>query len=184
MNITSTTAPASQQLNADDLIGGPRTIRITTVTAGTPDQPVNVGFDGDNGRSWKPGKSMRRVLLALYGAESSAYIGKRVTLFNDPEITFGPDKTGGIRVSHASGIESAMTIALTVKKGKRKPFTVNPLPSYSSELESLRNAAQTGTKALTAAFLALPKDAQEFLRPDAGELKAVAAANDKTSNAA
>ena len=173
MNITSTTAPASQQLNADDLIGGPRTIRITTVTAGTPDQPVNVGFDGDSGRPWKPGKSMRRVLLALYGAESSAYIGKRVTLFNDPEITFGPDKTGGIRVSHASGIESAMTIALTVKRGKRKPFVVQPLPDYQPALESLKSAAQTGgDAALRAAFTALPADLQAILRTDATNLKA------------
>jgi len=179
MNISNTITPKSDQLNADDLIGGPRTIRISAVTAGSADQPVNVSFDGDNARPWKPGKSMRRVLLALYGAESSAYIGKRVTLFNDSEITFGPDKTGGIRISHASGITEPMTIALTVKKGKRKPFTVQPLPSYQPELESLKTAAQSGTKALTAAFLALPKDAQDFLRPDAGELKAVASAADK-----
>ena len=180
MNLSNTITPKSSQLNADDLIAGPRTVRFSGINAGaTPEQPVNISFDGDNGRPWIPSKGMRRVLVALYGAESSAFIGKRVTLYNDTEVTFGPDKTGGIRISHASGIDGAQTIALTVKKGKRKPFTVHPLPSYQPELESLKTAAQTGTKALTAAFLALSKDTQDILRPDAGELKAVASAADK-----
>jgi len=183
MNLTNTVAPRSDQINCDDLLGSPRTIRITTVTAGTPEQPVNIGFDGDGGRPYKPGKSMRRVLLALYGAESAAYLGKRVTLYNDTEVTFGSDKTGGIRISHASGIDGAQTIALTVKKGKRKPFTVQPLPDYQSALETLKTAANEGTKALTAAFLALPKDIQDILRFDAGELKQVAATSDKPKNA-
>jgi hypothetical protein len=183
MNLANTVAPKSDQLNADDLIAGPRTIKINAVTAGSAEQPVNISFDGDNGRPWKPSKGMRRVLMSLYGGESSAYLGKRVTLFNDPSITFGPDVTGGIRISHASGIDGAQTIALTVKKGKRKPFTVQPLPDYSAALESLKTAASAGSKALTAAFLALPKELQDILRFDAGELKQVAATADKTKTA-
>lgn len=175
MNITNTIAPKSDQLNADDLIGGPRTIRVTAVSAGSAEQPVNVSFDGDNGRPWKPSKGMRRVLVALYGGESSAYTDKRVTIFNDPAVTFGPDTTGGIRISHGSGIAAPLTIALTVKKGKRKPFIVNPLPDYSAALESLRTAAQTGgDAALRAAFTALPPDMQSILRQDATNLKAKA----------
>lgn len=175
MNISNTVAPRSDQANADDFLSGPRTVRITAVTAGTPDQPVNISFDGDAGRPWKPGKSMRRVLLALYGAESSAYIDKRVTLFNDTSITFGPDTVGGIRISHASGITSPLTIALTVKKGKRKPFTVQPLPDYQPALESLQNAAKTGgDAALRAAFTALSPELQAILRQDATNLKAKA----------
>lgn len=172
MNLANTVTPKSDQLNADDLIAGTRTIRISAVTAGSAEQPVNIAFDGDNGRPWKPGKSMRRVLLALYGAESSAYIGKRVTLYNDTEVTFGPDKTGGIRISHASDISGPQTIALTVKKGKRKPFTVQPLPDYQPALESLKTAAQTGgDAALRAAFVALSPELQSILRQDAINLK-------------
>lgn len=127
MNLANTVAPKSDQLNADDLIAGPITIRISGVSAGSAEQPVNISFDGDNKRPWKPSKGMRRVLIALYGADSSAYIGKRLTLFNDTSVTFGPDTTGGIRISHASDIREPMTIALTVKKGKRKPYRVDPL---------------------------------------------------------
>ena len=58
-------APKSDQLNADDLIAGPRTIRIRGVR-GTenPEQPVSVYFEGDDGKPYKPCKSMRRVMIA------------------------------------------------------------------------------------------------------------------------
>lgn len=172
MNLTNTITPKSDQLNADDLIGGPRTIRITAVSAGSAEQPVNISFDGDNGRPWKPSKGMRRVLVALYGGESSACTDKRVTIFNDTAVTFGPDTTGGIRISHASGISAPLTIALTVKKGKRKPFIVNPLPDYAPALEIIKTAAQTGgDPALRAAFTSLPADLQSILRQDATNLK-------------
>jgi len=171
MNLSTTITPKSDQLNADDLISGPRTVRITDVQAGSsPEQPVSIYFDGDNGRPYKPGKSMRRVLVSMWGADSKAYIDKRITLYNDPSITFGPEKTGGIRISHASGIDAPLEIALTVKKGKRKPHTVNPLPDFTAGLESLKAAAANGAEALKTAFLALPKDIQDILRTDANSL--------------
>lgn len=129
MNLSQTITPKADQQNADDFIAGPRTIKITAVTAGSAEQPVNISFEGDSNRPYRPSKGMRRVIVALYGPDSSAYIGKRLTLFNDPSVTFGPDTTGGIRISHASDIRDPMTIALTVKKGKRKPYRVDPLPA-------------------------------------------------------
>jgi len=133
MNLSSTVAPKSDQTNADDLISGPRTIKIVSVEAGSAEQPVNIFYEGEPKRPWKPSKGMRRVLIGLYGADSSAYIGQRVTLYNDTSVTFGPDTTGGIRISHASGIHDPLTIALTVKKGKRKPYRVEPLPAESAQ---------------------------------------------------
>jgi hypothetical protein len=44
MNLENTIIPKSDQLNADDLIGGPRTITITGVKAGTPEQPVTINL--------------------------------------------------------------------------------------------------------------------------------------------
>jgi hypothetical protein len=150
MNLANTIIPRSDQLNSDDLLTGPRTIRITAVEAGSAEQPVNIRYDGDNGRPYKPGKSMRRVLVALYGSEGAAYVGKRVTLYNDPGVTFGPDATGGIRISHASDIGSPLEIALTVKRGKRKPFRVQPLadkplavePELELDAQMLRDMAE------------------------------------------
>ena len=148
MNLENTIIPKSDQLNADDLIGGPRTITITGVKAGTPEQPVTINFQGDDGHPYKPGKSMRRVLVAMWGAEASAYVGRSLTLYRDPDVKFGGMETGGIRISHATHIDAPFRIALTVTRGKRAPFTVQPLkiakPAPVEELPDLDLARDIG----------------------------------------
>lgn len=128
MDMSATVAPKSDQMNADDLISGPRTIRIDRVSgSGNPDQPVNVHFDGDNGKPFRPCKSMRRVMISAWGADASEYVGRSMTLFRDPKVVFGGMEVGGIRISHMSHIERDMTMALTVTKAKRAPFVVRRL---------------------------------------------------------
>jgi hypothetical protein len=70
LDLSKTIAPRSDQLNADDLIGGPRTITITGVKLVAEDQPVAISFDNDEGKPWKPCKSMRRVLVKA-GAQTA-----------------------------------------------------------------------------------------------------------------
>ena len=134
MDITDTIAPRSDQLNADDLLVGPRTFTVEKVTAGTPEQPVEIHMAGFPGRPFKPSKTVRRILVAAWGPEASAYTGRRMTLYRDPSIKFGKDEVGGIRVSHLSDIDKRLTLALTVTRGKRSPFTVDPLPSMPAEI--------------------------------------------------
>ncbi len=129
MDITSTLEAKSSQLNTDDLIAGPRTITITKVTAGNNEQPVAVSFEGDQGKPWFPCKSMRRVLVAAWGADASQYVGRRITLFRDPEVMYGGIKVGGIRISHLSELDGPLSIALTVTRQKRAPYRVAPLPA-------------------------------------------------------
>jgi hypothetical protein len=117
----------SSQLNTDDLIAGPKTIAITKVSAGSAEQPVAVSFEGDSGKPWYPCKSMRRVLVAAWGADASQYVGRRVTLFRDPGVTYGGIQVGGIRVSHLSDLDGPLSIALTVTRQKRSPYKVQPL---------------------------------------------------------
>jgi len=74
IDIAATCAPKSDQLNADDLIAGPRTITITAVKLSAEDQPVSIHFQGDDGKPWKPCKSMRRVLMRAWGADGSQYL--------------------------------------------------------------------------------------------------------------
>lgn len=127
MDISTTTAPDSTQVNADDLIGGPVTVTITDVTKGSSEQPVDIHLAEFPDRVYRPGKSMRRVLIAAWGPEASNYVGRRMTLYRDATIKFGPSAVGGIRISHLSHIDKAQSIALTVTRGQRKPFTVQPL---------------------------------------------------------
>lgn len=127
IDVGGTIAPKSDQLNADDLIAGPKTIRVTSVSVVGGDQPVHIHFDGDGGKPYKPGKSMRRVLVSLWGADGSQYVGRSMTLYCDSSVQFGGVAVGGIRISHMSDIRAPVTLALTVKKAQRKPFTVRPL---------------------------------------------------------
>ena len=122
-------APKSDQLNADDLIAGPRTITVTGVRAneGSAEQPISINFEGDNGKPYKPCKSMRRVMVAVWGANATAYVGRSMTVYRDEDVQFGGMKVGGIRISHMSHIDAPQTMALTATRARRAPFTVQPL---------------------------------------------------------
>lgn len=134
MDITDTIAPRSDQLNADDFITGPRTFTVERVTAGSVEQPVEIHMAGFPGRPFKPSKTVRRILVTAWGPDADAYVGRRMTLYRDPSIKFGKDEVGGIRVSHLSDIDKRIQLALTVTRGKRSPFVVDPLPSMPPEI--------------------------------------------------
>lgn len=127
MDIAPTTAPRSDQQNFDDYVAGPKVVTISDVRAGTTEQPVEIHLAEYPGRPYKPSKSMRRVLVAAWGAEASAYVGRRLELFGDPEVTFGRDKVGGIKIRALSDIDGPLSVALTITRGKRAPFVVQPL---------------------------------------------------------
>lgn len=136
MDITETLAPKSDQLNAEDLLTGPRTVTIEKVTKGSVEQPVDIHLVEFPGRPFKPSKTVRRIIVAAWGAEASNYTGRRMTLYRDPAVRFGGQDVGGIRISHISHIDKRITLALTVTRGKRAPFVVDPLPDEPPAVES------------------------------------------------
>jgi hypothetical protein len=119
--------PKSDQLNADDLIGGPITVTITRVRKGDSEQPTWIFYEGDNGKPYKSCKSMTRLMLEIWGDSAKSLVGKSMTLFRDPTVRFGPGEVGGIRISHMSHIDKPRTVVLTTSKTSRKPYTVKPL---------------------------------------------------------
>lgn len=131
MTDLSTTIEAnSKQLNADDLLGGPRTITITKVSANpsSNEQPIAISYEGDSGKPFYPCKTVRRLLISVWQtADGQEYVGRKMTLFRDPDVMFGGLKTGGIRISHMSHIEKPITAVLTATRGNKKPVTVQPL---------------------------------------------------------
>ena len=128
MNMLATILPKADQLTSDDLLGQNRTITITRVTMDTSsEQPVSLYFEGDNGKPYKAGKSMRRVLVQAWGPDASAYAGRSMTLYRDPDVKFGGMDVGGIRISHMSHIKAEFVIALTATRGSKKPFRVKVL---------------------------------------------------------
>ncbi len=125
--------PKSSQTNADDLLTGPITVKIVgvSVKAGQ-EQPVSIEYEGGEGRPYKPCKSMARAMVHAWGADSSKYVGRFLTLFNDPKVKWGGLEVGGIRISHMSHIDAPITMALTASKGSKKLFTVKPLSTASA----------------------------------------------------
>lgn len=152
MNMLATIVPRSDQLNADTLIGQTMTITITEVEINPMgEQPVVMHWEGEAGRPYKPGKSMRRVLVRAWGPDATTYTGRSLTLYCDEGVVFGGVRVGGIRISHMSHIDAPITMALTEKKGSKKPFVVKPLVRQAAETPA-RSKADEGADRIVAAF--------------------------------
>lgn len=193
-NLSDTIIPKSDQLNSEQLLSGPITVRINEVKRGNDDQPVVVGYDGDNGRPYKPCKSMRKVLIFAWGDDGREWVGRSMTLFNDPSVMFGGVKVGGIRISHLSHIERDIALSLTTKKGKKEAFVIKKLADQGRPLDrdielatiELRAAACHGTKRLQEEWKKISAPIRESIGNGSGcpaELKAIAAAADQKKQA-
>jgi len=127
MDLTESIAPRSDQINADDLVGGPITYTIREVVEGKAEAPFDFLLMETN-RAYRPSKTMRRVIVSAWGKESSTYAGRRLTVYREPSITFGREKVGGIRISHMSHIDGSREVMVQTSRGKRERFVVEPLP--------------------------------------------------------
>lgn len=183
MDMSVAIIPKSDQISADDLIAAPMTIKITGVSVqGGQEQPVSITFHGSD-RVYRPCKSMSRVLVAAWGADSKAYAGRSLTLYRDPAVKWGGMAVGGIRISHMSHIDREMTMMLTMTKQNRAPHRVkvlavqNPAPSQTAldadlaiQSEAMTAAAK-GTDAFKAWWAANP-DKRPETKPIMDKIKA------------
>lgn len=194
LDISDTVVPKSDQLNADDLICGPKTITITGVKkVSDTKQPVVISFDGDNGKPFKPCLSMRRVLIHAWGKDGTQYVGRSMTLYLDETVEYGDSVVGGVRISSMSHISQKIVMALTMKRGRKKPYTVKPLavettakpppadttPTPDAGLVSAGNAAASDGVAMYSAWLGnLDADQKASIRHLHGGWSKVAKAAD------
>jgi hypothetical protein len=126
MSIAETIAAKSDQLNADDLLGGPIVVRITGVTVKKgEEQPVAVALDGY--RPFMPCKTMRRLMVAVWGPDEKVYAGRWLELYRDPKAKWAGTEVGGVRISKMSHIDRAQTLMLAETKKSKAPWTVQPL---------------------------------------------------------
>lgn len=123
--VRASIVPKSDQLNADDLVTGPITVTIIGVKRGNREQPIVVELDGL--RPYKPCKTMRRVLIAILSDDPKQWIGQKLRLYCDTNVTWAGVKVGGIRISHISGISEPKTFLLTRARGKKSEVTILPL---------------------------------------------------------
>lgn len=129
MDLSATIIPKSDQINAEDLLTGPITVTVDHVVVKKgQDQPVDIHLIETPGRCYRPSKTMRRVLVKVWGNDSDKWPpSARMTLYRDPDVKWGGEKVGGVKISHLSHIDKPLTLVLTETKGKRVPHTVKPL---------------------------------------------------------
>ena len=122
-----TAEPRSDQWNAEDFLQGPRVFAIAGVKNGAAEQKYDIDLEGES-RVWRPPLTMLRVLLTAWGDDSDAWVGRRVQLFHDPNVRFGKEAVGGIRIAALSHLNGPLNLKLTATRGKRVTYTVQPLP--------------------------------------------------------
>lgn len=161
----------STQFNADDCVNGPITVEIEAVSKGTKEQPINVHLVGHK-RVFRPCKTVRRMLIALWSDDPRKWRGQRFTLYTDPEIRFGGVRVGGLRISHATGITSPRTFLITQSRGRRSEVTIQPIVAEEhadgiNELLGEIAAADTEETLKAVGFVVKhkPKAVQDAVRP-------------------
>lgn len=169
----------SDQLNADDLLGGPITVKIRDVSVADGEQPISVFYEGDNNRAWKPSKTSARCLAAIWGANAAQWVGMSLTLYNDPTVTWAGAAVGGVRVSHMEGLDKPRTLQLAKTRGKKGAVTIQPLILHDAPtidtapiLQAARNAASKGKDEFNK-WWQDNKDTRDHVKPIMEELKAL-----------
>ena len=138
MDLATAIVAKSDQLNADDLLSGPRTFTVAEVRQGDADQPVSIFLaEWPGNRPFKPSKTVTRILAYAWGADTDDWPqGARMKLYRDAKVKWAGQEVGGIRVSHLSHIKNhpegdkqgRLKIALAESKGKKTLHTIEPLP--------------------------------------------------------
>lgn len=141
VDMTKTILAKSDQLNADDLIGRTLTVKITSVGLAAGEQPIKINYENDGGKPYYPCKSMRRVLVNIWGADGNQYVGREMTLYRDEKVVFAGAAVGGIRISHMSHLDQPVTMSLTAAKASKKPYTVQPLVAAPKVTPEQKKAA-------------------------------------------
>lgn len=140
-DMSSTIVAKSDQINAADLIGVTRTITIKEVRIKDgDDQPVSILIEGDR-KAFRPCKGVRRLMVRVWGADASKYIGQSMTIFCDPSVTWAGKEEGGIRVSHMTGIDEQIVEYMRISRAATKPYKILPLKA-TQQRQTDPNAAE------------------------------------------
>lgn len=161
-NIAKAIEPKSDQQNAVDYLSGPRVFTI----AGTSDYrddkgraKVSIHLVEAPDRPFKPSATNLRLIVIGWGQDDTTWPGRRIKLTLDPNVTFGGEKVGGIRVVALSDLEQPFTAKLPTTRGKKAEFRVEKMESQPTPGPQ-DPARQDAYTRLTAAFEAagIPKE--------------------------
>ena len=135
-DIRAAIQPRSDQLNYEDFLPGPAvlTIERTEDYRDEKGQPrVAIHMVEYPGRPFKASKTNVKLLAIAWGEDDTDWPGRRVQLSADPTVTYGGKAVGGICVTALSHLPQRFTAKLSVARGKKKDFPVEPLPDASPQ---------------------------------------------------
>lgn len=145
MDVSNAIVAKSDQMNAIDLVGGDTTVTIVEVKPGPADQPVHIITDTYGpSRPFKASKTALRDIVQAWGTDSTVWAGRRLTLFNDPDVLWAGQAVGGIRIKAMSHIDKAFEAKHIITRGKSKKVMIQPLPDSPAPVDhvsALTNAA-------------------------------------------
>lgn len=173
MDITDALAPNSDQLDAVEL-AKPRTFTIAPGSGLGQREGKTVAEIRlvDFPRVWRPSKGMLDVLAACWGTDAKQWVGRQVTVYNDPEVMFGRDKVGGVRISHLSGIDKARSVTIRASgAGRKQAWRVEPLPDAPTEPTAEQVAASTNIDELRAMYAISGEERREQITARVAEIK-------------
>ena len=129
LNITPFIEAESDRIIGDDLITGPQTHTVSGVE-GTIDEKKKkrliVRLEGQQ-KPFMPCKGMTRLLGHLWGPDAAQWVGRALVLYRDPDVRFGADTTGGVRICAVSNIERAVKVPIRTSQKSVKSYDVEPL---------------------------------------------------------
>lgn len=191
IDISDTIIAKSDQLNADDLIGNELVIEISGAKkVDSAEQPVILSFKNDNGKPWKPCKTMRRILVECWGVDASKYVGRSIKLYRDEKVTWAGMEVGGVRIKELSHIEKPVKLVLALTSKTKKPYVVNPLSVVekpkAATIEKLReladDAAKSGIDDLKKWFGSLSSEDKKTIQPELDKYKQLATQEKEENN--
>jgi hypothetical protein len=115
---------------ASDYLDEKRRPKVSVHLAEAPDRP------------FKPSATNLRLIVIGWGQDDTTWVGRRIKLDLDPEVRFGGEKVGGIRVVALSDMEQPFTAKLPTTRGKKAEFRVEkldnapaapPIPVFATE---------------------------------------------------
>lgn len=136
-DIAPTLVGDSNQLSKSDLMDGPQTFTVARVDINLSDKkrPTAIHLAEAPGKPYKPNLGMRKLIAKGWGKSSKAYIGRRLTLFHNPDVLWQGKREGGVEVCAMSDLEAPFTIQVAINAKQAKTVKVDSLPDATPSAE-------------------------------------------------
>ena len=136
-DIAPTLVGDSNVLSKADLMDGPQTFTVARVDINLSDKkrPTTIHLVESPGKPFKPNLGMRKLIAKGWGKSSKEYVGRRLTLFHNPDVLWQGKREGGVEVCAMSHIETPFTIQVPVNAKQAKTVKVDVVPDSAPSHE-------------------------------------------------